>query len=211
MTTTITIEELKKKLDADRQELHGIESLLEEDPTSEELHVLKDELLELIKKSSDLMINLTRGVVLAENNNYGNSETLTVENIRPPSRQKLVPSIKDHSSRYSTAADTILSIPKSLKILPEDSEEVRKQKEKKQHSIRTQNRADEEHRKKKQQWKDFQAKPKKSIPGTFTDKKKGSMFSTPDNINGRVGVIGSGRGMTENATFSLDKKKPNTN
>lgn len=70
---------------------------------------------------------------------------------------------------------------------------------------------EEEGKKKKQVWKDFQNKPKKAIPGTFTDKKKTSMFSTTLNINGKVGVIGSGKGMTESQTFSALPKKACSN
>ncbi|EFA79770.1 putative splicing factor [Heterostelium album PN500] len=315
----MSIEELKQKIESDKNELQEIETLLEEDPSNEELQLLKDELIDLIKKSNDLLLTRSREVtnnistittsttsnntndnnynnsnnnnsndylsstslvqphkitndsttiVNNSNNNnnnnvgnntannnssssssmvlsvgtqcegkytvdgiwyaavidainkdgtytvtyteYGNTESLSVESIRPPTRQKLVQSIQDQSSRYTTASDSIQSIPKYLKILPEDSEEVKKQKQKKIRSVKAQNRlfkADEENRKKKQAWQDFQSGPKRSIPGTFTDKKKGSMFSTPDNLNGKVGVVGSGRGMTESTSFSMDKKK----
>ncbi|GAM23158.1 hypothetical protein SAMD00019534_063330 [Acytostelium subglobosum LB1] len=324
----ITLQELKNKLDDDRQQLQEIEALLEEDPSNEELHTLKAELVDLIKKSSDLIVGKERELSAATaaqatatssshaNSNtplynaaavssptsqtnhsdtlssssiaaaaaaaigitgtssstksslsattnttttatlsspadstvfklmvgtkcegkysvdgvwydavideinkdgsykvtyteYGNSETLNVSDIRPVTRQKVAGTVQDQSSRYTTAADSLQQIPKHLKILPDDSEEVKKQKQKKIHLIKSQNRlykADEESKKKKQAWQDFQNKPKKSIPGTFTDKKRVSMFSTPDNVNGRVGVIGSGRGMTESTNFSMSKK-----
>jgi len=142
---------------------------------------------------------------------YGNSETLSIDKIRPPSRsQRLVANSQLETKKYLMAPEAIQQIPKSLKVLPEDSEQVKKQKLKKIQNIKSQNRLKEiedESKKKKQEWRDFINKPKKSIPGTFTDKKKKSMFSTSDNVNSKVGVIGSGRGMTENQNFQGFSKK----
>ncbi|KAN0050783.1 hypothetical protein ACTA71_003931 [Dictyostelium dimigraforme] len=142
---------------------------------------------------------------------YGNSETLTFDKIRPPTRSlKLLANQTLEQKKYLQAPDQIQSIPKSLKILPEDSDEVKKQKQKKIHSIKSMNRlkkVEEEGKQKTQAWKDFVNKPKKSIPGTFTDRKKTSMFSTGDGIHSKVGVIGSGRGMTESQQFQNLAKK----
>ncbi|KAN0032839.1 hypothetical protein ACTFIV_006766 [Dictyostelium citrinum] len=151
------------------------------------------------------------GTFVVTYTDYGNSETLTFDKIRPPTRSlKLLANQTLEQKKYLQAPDQIQAIPKSLKILPEDSEEIRKQKQKKIHSIKSMNRlkkVEEEGKQKTQAWKDFVNKPKKSIPGTFTDRKKTSMFSTGDGIHSKVGVIGSGRGMTESQQFqSLAKK-----
>ncbi|KAF2076305.1 hypothetical protein CYY_002420 [Polysphondylium violaceum] len=294
-----TIQELENKLESDKKELQEIELLLEEDPNDEELINLKNDLVSLIKTTSDLIINTKRSLdtqlsnnsntidkaldssnssnnnnsintttqaaialepVLQYNDNsqiysssgrmtvgtqceaqysvdgvwyaaiidsinkdgtyavtypeYGNSETLSIDKIRPPSRsQRLVANSTLETKKYQIAPDAIQQIPKSLKVLPEDTEQVKKQKLKKIQNIKSQNRLKEiedESKKKKQEWRDFINKPKKSIPGTFTDKKKKSMFSTSDNINSKVGVIGSGRGMTENQSFTGLARKQNT-
>ncbi|KAM9973709.1 hypothetical protein ACTFIW_010826 [Dictyostelium discoideum] len=151
------------------------------------------------------------GTFVVTYTDYGNTETLTFDKIRPPTRSlKLLANQTLEQKKYLQAPDQIQVIPKSLKILPEDSEEVKKQKQKKIHSIKSMNRlkkVEEEGKQKTQAWKDFVNKPKKSIPGTFTDRKKTSMFSTGDGIHSKVGVIGSGRGMTESQQFqSLAKK-----
>ncbi|KAK5581888.1 hypothetical protein RB653_003468 [Dictyostelium firmibasis] len=151
------------------------------------------------------------GTFVVTYTDYGNSETLTFDRIRPPTRSlKLLANQTLEQKKYLQAPDQIQAIPKSLKILPEDTEEVRKQKQKKIHSIKSMNRlkkVEEEGKQKTQAWKDFVNKPKRSIPGTFTDRKKTSMFSTGDGIHSKVGVIGSGRGMTESQQFqSLAKK-----
>ncbi|EGC37069.1 hypothetical protein DICPUDRAFT_150386 [Dictyostelium purpureum] len=144
---------------------------------------------------------------------YGNSEVLTFDKIKPPTRsQKLLLNQNLEQKKYLQAPDTIQSIPKHLRILPEDNEETRKQKEKRIRSIKSMNRlkkVEEEGKQKTQAWKDFLNKPKRSVPGTFTDKKKGSMFSTSDSAGSKVGVIGSGRGMTESQQFQgFSKKAP---
>lgn len=145
------------------------------------------------------------GTFVVTYTDYGNTETLTFDKIRPPTRSlKLLANQTLEQKKYLQAPDQIQVIPKSLKILPEDSEEVKKQKQKKIHSIKSMNRlkkVEEEGKQKTQAWKDFVNKPKKSIPGTFTDRKKTSMFSTGDGIHSKVGVIGSGRGMTESQQF----------
>ncbi|KAM9978144.1 hypothetical protein ACTFIY_011900 [Dictyostelium cf. discoideum] len=151
------------------------------------------------------------GTFVVTYTDYGNTETLTFDKIRPPTRSlKLLANQTLEQKKYLQAPDQIQVIPKSLKILPEDSEEVKKQKQKKIHSIKSMNRlkkVEEEGKQKTQAWKDFVNKPKKSIPGTFTDRKKTSMFSTGEGIHSKVGVIGSGRGMTESQQFqSLAKK-----
>eukprot|EP01132_Coremiostelium_polycephalum_P003618 gene3618-4504_t len=282
-----TIDKLENKIKSDKEELQEIELLLEDDPNNDELLTMKSELVELIKTSSELLIQKTRNqqqlqqsnnnIVDDINNNnnntpsppistttssttnqikkkedesgkigigtaceakysvdgiwynavitginkdgtyfvtytdYGNTESLNLENIRPPTRsQKLIDNQQLEQKKYLITPDAIQEIPKSLKVLPTDSDDVKKQKLKKIHSIKSQNRLklqDEQSKKKKQAWQDFQNKQKKTVPLSYTDKKKGSMFSTPDNLNGKVGVIGSGRGMTETQSFQSISKK----
>ena len=47
-------------------------------------------------------------------------------------------------------------------------------------------------------WKSFrEGKGSKKKSGFMTGAKKESMFAVPDNPNSKVGVVGSGRGMTD--------------
>ena len=55
---------------------------------------------------------------------------------------------------------------------------------------------DLESTKKANDWQSFQKGSKKKAQGFMTAHKKGSMFSVPDNDGGKVGVVGSGKGMT---------------
>ncbi|EGG19944.1 putative splicing factor [Cavenderia fasciculata] len=277
------IEELKIKLESDKQELQELELLLEEDPQNEELHSLKADLINVIKVASDQIVNLqtastttissftsppldqniinqkqilqqqqqqqqilnnssssgssilaigsrcegkyavdgvwyagvitdikSDGTYVILYDGYGNSETLSFADIRPLTRVKLGSSVKDQSTRVNAASDGYATVPKHLRINVDDSEETKKLKLKKQHSIKSANRVyriDEENRQQKQKWQDFVNENKKSGK-TLTDRglKKGSIFSTPDNLNGRVGVVGSGKAMTEGTQFSTKRK-----
>jgi len=98
-----------------------------------------------------------------------------------------------------------LVIPPSLKILPTDSEAVRKQKKKRIKALKSQYRAnkmDEERNKRKRSWQDFQkhGRTKRHRAGP-------SIFQSPDSVQGKVGVTGSGKGMTETKTMKYEPKK----
>jgi len=77
-------------------------------------------------------------------------------------------------------------IPKSLRILPTDPEEVQKTKKRKIHAIKNQNRLkklEEERNASKNTWQSFVNK---------TGAPKSSIFRSPDSASGKVGVMGSG-------------------
>lgn len=131
---------------------------------------------------------------------YGNGEVVSITDIKPlsdPAKQgKNVLPMKRLS-----APEAIKQIPKSLEILPTDSEEVRATKKKKIHSIKSQNRlklVEDERNSVKNNWQKFQTKgAKKKVPMTLTHMKKGSIFASPDSVTGKVGVTGSGKAMTQ--------------
>lgn len=63
--------------------------------------------------------------------------------------------------------------------------------------IRFQN-LDLQQKEKQGSWQQFlKGKGGKAKSGFMTGKKKGSMFSVPEGEGGKVGVVGSGRGMTD--------------
>lgn len=96
----------------------------------------------------------------------------------------------------------ILEVPK---ILPTDSEAVKASKKKKIKSIKSHNRSVEKdlvQNKRQNNWMNFQNKgAKRKVTGKFVGRKKESMFATPEGDTGKVGVVGSGRGMTDFVEF----------
>lgn len=122
---------------------------------------------------------------------YGNSEEVSVTDIRPltdSSKKKILP------MKRPIVPEAIQQIPKSLQILPTDTEEMRAAKKKKVKAIKSANRLktiDEEGKSKKTAWQAFQNKPKKNVPMSMTMKKKESIFKSPE-LGGKIGVTGSG-------------------
>eukprot|EP01029_Cantina_marsupialis_P004603 TRINITY_DN1469_c1_g1_i1.p1 TRINITY_DN1469_c1_g1~~TRINITY_DN1469_c1_g1_i1.p1 ORF type:complete len:310 (+),score=83.54 TRINITY_DN1469_c1_g1_i1:92-1021(+) len=98
------------------------------------------------------------------------------------------------------ATDNLIAVPTSLHILPTDSEKDIKRKKKRINAIKYQNRKEmrnQEQEERAKSWKDFMNKgSKKRRSGFMAPKVKKSMFATPTSIEGKVGVIGSGNGMT---------------
>jgi len=120
---------------------------------------------------------------------YGNREEVPLEYIRP------VLSAKEKGT--ANGGEKLLTIPENLKILPTDTEEDKLKKKKKIKAIKSKNRVtklDAEVGQVQATWKSFQAKSeKKDLSGIV----KNSMFSSPDVVEGRVGVTNSGHGLTD--------------
>ena len=140
---------------------------------------------------------------------YGNTEELAPGAVRPrpgdePEQQQLqegyrgVAAPKRRRVEEQPAA-VAAEMPKWLEIKPGDDERTIEKKRKliKAHKskIRFQT-MDLETKSKQSNWQSFlKGKGAKAKAGFMTGKKKGSMFSVPD--GGKVGVVGSGRPMTE--------------
>lgn len=91
-----------------------------------------------------------------------------------------------------------IEIPPGLVIQETDTEDVKARKKKKLHIYKATIRKQQLEaltQKKQSNWKNFLNGTKRKT-GTFTNAKKKSMFATPDSLNGRVGVMNSGQGMT---------------
>jgi len=158
--------------------------------------------------------NLTHDGVGITFSEYGNTATVAPENVRPRKAHDVlvVDSKALGAQTYSGSKNTLvvdkntgdLVLPASLKITATDSEQVRKMKKKGIKALKNEYRklqADEQRHKRKSSWQDFQNKGKVSKKA----KKDGSIFQSPDTIEGKVGVVGSGKKMTE---FQFQKYEP---
>ncbi|TMW55584.1 hypothetical protein Poli38472_010466 [Pythium oligandrum] len=145
---------------------------------------------------------------------YGNSEEVPYEYFRPlpassdasttASAPVAVSSTKTAAvpalpSREAVIAKPI-KVPENLQILPTDSEAEKERKRKRLKHINKLNKVKEienERNIKQHDWRSFQNKAmKKGVKGSGVLSKRGSMFASPDTVQGRVGVVGSGHGMT---------------
>lgn len=146
---------------------------------------------------------------------YGNKQECSLEDLAPVNTQGLPRGIEIPSNTPEDETDQLLDaaldnktipIPKSLKILPTDSEDVRNMKKRKLHAIKSQNRIkklEDERYQSAISWKEFNQKAsKKSKTGFTSAKSKESIFKSPDNPMGRVGVTGSGKALTPLSTFN---------
>ncbi|XP_024386625.1 uncharacterized protein [Physcomitrium patens] len=93
-------------------------------------------------------------------------------------------------------------LPPKLRIKPDDSEDVKAAKKKKIHAFKSKARLEQmeltqnKHQNAWQQFQTTKGKTKKQV-GFFTGRKRESIFKTPDDPKGKVGVTGSGKGTTE--------------
>lgn len=102
---------------------------------------------------------------------------------------------------------TIREVPDTLKIVPTDSDAVKATKKKKIKQIKSHNRSVEKdllQNRRQNNWQSFQAKgAKRKVVGKFVGRNKDSMFKTPEGDTGKVGVVGSGKPMTEFEDFTM--------
>lgn len=116
---------------------------------------------------------------------------------------------------------TEFKIPDTLRVLPNDSAEERAKKRKKLKHLKQKyknNLIERDLQSKRGNWKNFNAKSKLKKRGHFMIKKNSkSIFSTPSGFGSRVGVMNSGKGMTDfrdKAKFEFEnhpEKKLKTN
>jgi len=130
-------------------------------------------------------------------NEYGNQAYVGQDELLAPTNEDTSINPKKRKEKKDIEEDSIV-IPKSLKILPTDSEEERQAKKKRIHIIKSQTRLkkrDEERSTKKNAWQEFASKP------GGTNARKGSIFRSPDTVEGKVGVTGSGKPLTPSPQF----------
>eukprot|EP01128_Nolandella_sp_AFSM9_P002675 TRINITY_DN13055_c0_g1_i1.p1 TRINITY_DN13055_c0_g1~~TRINITY_DN13055_c0_g1_i1.p1 ORF type:complete len:309 (+),score=91.96 TRINITY_DN13055_c0_g1_i1:38-928(+) len=147
---------------------------------------------------------------------YGNTDFLPVEEIREKSAKEIVmvdttvpgaAAQAKSTDRFVVDEEGKVIIPQFMQILPTDTEQVRSSKKRKIKNYKSEYRLQKSTqtlKRKKQSWADFQSGGRKSKRARITKKKK-SIFASPDTIEGRVGVVGSGAGMTK---FERQKYTP---
>ncbi|KAB1208630.1 Survival of motor neuron-related-splicing factor 30 [Morella rubra] len=93
------------------------------------------------------------------------------------------------------------SLPAKLRIEPDDPEDVKAAKRKKIHAFKSKMRFEQlevTQNKRQNAWQQFQTtKGKAKKIGFFSGRKRESIFKSPEDPNGKVGVTGSGKGLTE--------------
>uniref|UniRef100_A0A803MME9 Tudor domain-containing protein n=1 Tax=Chenopodium quinoa TaxID=63459 RepID=A0A803MME9_CHEQI len=93
------------------------------------------------------------------------------------------------------------SLPAKLRINPDDPEDVKAAKRKKIHSFKSKARFEQlevTQNKRQNAWQQFQStKGRAKKVGFFSGRKKESIFKSPEDPQGKVGVTGSGKGLTD--------------
>nr|VDC68701.1 unnamed protein product [Brassica rapa] len=144
-------------------------------------------------------------------NEWGNKEEVDPDNVRAIETNALL-----EAERIAEAAKNALkrkveqaassdyqskTLPAKLKIDPNDPEDVKIAKRKKIHAFKSKARQEQlevTQNKKQNAWQQFQTtKAKTKKVGFFTGRKKESIFKSPEDPFGKVGVIGSGKGLTD--------------
>ncbi|KAL1831706.1 hypothetical protein ACET3Z_001357 [Daucus carota] len=147
---------------------------------------------------------------------WGNKEEVDPANIRPLQEGAVDTILEAEKEAEATklalkrkiaqaaSADTDLqsrSLPAKLRIEPEDSEDVKAAKRKKIHAFKSKMRKEQlemTQNKRQNAWQQFQTtKGRAKKIGFFSGRKRESIFKSPDDPFGKVGVIGSGKGLTD--------------
>ncbi|KAG8364033.1 hypothetical protein BUALT_Bualt19G0084100 [Buddleja alternifolia] len=93
------------------------------------------------------------------------------------------------------------TVPQKLQIDPNDPEDVKAAKRKKIHAFKSKMRMEAKEvtqNKRQNAWQQFQTtKGRAKKVGFFSGRKRESIFKSPDDPFGKVGVIGSGKGLTD--------------
>uniref|UniRef100_A0A0E0LQH7 Survival of motor neuron-related-splicing factor 30 n=1 Tax=Oryza punctata TaxID=4537 RepID=A0A0E0LQH7_ORYPU len=109
--------------------------------------------------------------------------------------------IKRKIEQAATSDFQMRSLPTKLRIDPNDPEDVKATKRKKIHAFKSKARFEQlefAQNKRQNAWQQFQTtKGKAKKVGFFSGRKKESIFKSPDDHRGKVGVTGSGKGLTE--------------
>ncbi|KAL4470185.1 hypothetical protein ABPG74_011796 [Tetrahymena malaccensis] len=126
---------------------------------------------------------------------YNNKEEVSIYLLRESRKTQ-----QDHRKKRTFDDLTEFKVPDNLKILPNDNEQVRQTKKKKVKALKQQFKQAqiEKHQSEKQgKWNDFKNNASNKKVGHFQSKKsQQSIFQSPETIEGKVGVTGSGKGMT---------------
>ncbi|KAH9684494.1 Tudor domain-containing protein [Citrus sinensis] len=140
---------------------------------------------------------------------WGNKEEVDPANVRPVNllveAEKVAEATKLAIKRkieQAAASDfQSKSLPAKLHINPDDPEDVKAAKRKKIHAFKSKMRFEQlevTQNKRQNAWQQFQTtKGKTKKVGFFSGRKRESIFKSPDDPYGKVGVTGSGKGLTD--------------
>ncbi|EXB80406.1 Survival of motor neuron-related-splicing factor 30 [Morus notabilis] len=145
---------------------------------------------------------------------WGNKEEVDPDNIRPIEEgavnalleaervaEATKQAIKRKIAQAGSADFQSRSLPAKLRIEPDDPEDVKITKKKKIHAFKSKMRFEQlevTQNKRQNAWQQFQStKGKTKKVGFFSGRKRESIFKSPDDPHGKVGVTGSGKGLTE--------------
>ncbi|KAF0898219.1 hypothetical protein E2562_005819 [Oryza meyeriana var. granulata] len=145
---------------------------------------------------------------------WGNKEEVDPANVRPVEEEAADSlrqaekeaeatkmAIKRKIEQAATSDFQMRSLPTKLRIDPTDPEDVKAAKRKKIHAFKSKARFEQlefAQNKRQNAWQQFQTtKGKAKKVGFFSGRKKESIFKSPDDHRGKVGVTGSGKGLTE--------------
>ncbi|MQL99965.1 hypothetical protein Taro_032693 [Colocasia esculenta] len=144
---------------------------------------------------------------------WGNKEEVDPGNVRPVEgvvdalreAERVAEATKQAIKRkIAQAADADFqsrTVPAKLRIDPNDPEDIKTAKRKKIHAFKSKVRFEQlevVQNKRQNAWQQFQtSKGQSKKVGFFTGRKRESIFKSPDDPKGKVGVTGSGKGLTD--------------
>ncbi|KAF6135262.1 hypothetical protein GIB67_037346 [Kingdonia uniflora] len=147
-------------------------------------------------------------------NAWGNKEEVDPDNVRPIEEGEVNAlleaekgaeatklAIKRKIAQASVVEFESRSLPAKLRIEPDDPEDVKAAKRKKIHAFKSKVRFEKlevTQNKRQNAWQQFQTtKGRAKKIGFFSGRKRDSIFKSPDDPKGKVGVTGSGKGLTD--------------
>eukprot|EP00898_Chlorokybus_atmophyticus_P009289 jgi/Chlat1/990/Chrsp108S01415 len=210
-----SVDEIRSNLAEYEEQLAGVDALLEQEPGNAEYLEVRQGLVEVVALTRDLLqqaVVASGGGVVAGNRgeDAGPSGRDTEEHGVAGGKSK-----KNIKKKKELTPEELanLELPARLRVLPTDTEDEKAKKRKQQHAFKSRQRMarlEVEHNSKATSWKRFQtgkANTSKKA-GFLTGTRKGSIFATPDNPEGKVGVTGSGKPMTDFAKRDKYVKAP---
>ena len=133
-------------------------------------------------------------VFLVKFKKFGNKENVPLEYLRLKPED-----VKKNKEKEKEGLENFVA-PEKLKLKSTDTEEQRLAKRKKVKALKQNHKRkiiDKSNREKQENWLSFQDKASKNRKGHFqATKGKDSIFKTPDTVEGKVGVVRSGMGMS---------------
>ncbi|CAI2373187.1 unnamed protein product [Moneuplotes crassus] len=125
---------------------------------------------------------------------FANRETVPLEYIRLKPEDA-----KKNREKEKEGLENFVA-PEKLKLKPTDTTEQRLAKRKKVKALKQNHKRkiiDKNNREKQETWLNFQHKASRNKRGHYqATKSKNSIFKTPDTFDGKVGVVGSGKGVS---------------